>query len=240
MDHDFYNLDFGKNAWNFGQDVIETYNSYGLSFKFYSRFADMLEFFVENIDTKNSWQPMVQVVRMVMDAVYILDVGEVENWQWFTCALYKKWPTGKTPEKVIKAITQRDHRRPPKPPSYHTAPRGYCRFCGQPILREDGTINKRMHWHPECAKQYNLIYDLTKQRKAVFARDRGVCHICGTVDERLHGNWDMDHLVPLSESRGRIEAWHLNNIGTKCVACHREKSAEETKRRAKRRRENNV
>ena len=48
-------------------------------------------------------------------------------------------------------------RLPPKPKCYYTKVKGQCRWYGNMILNEDGSVNGRKHWHTECATQYMII-----------------------------------------------------------------------------------
>ena len=50
-------------------------------------------------------------------------------------------------------------RQPPKPDSYYTKIKGQCRWCGNMIVKEDGTINERKNWHQDCATEY-MIFNL--------------------------------------------------------------------------------
>lgn len=126
------------------------------------------------------------------------------------------------------------HRKPPKPEHYDIIVKGQCRYCGKPILRDDGTINRRSTWHPLCVKEYKLIYFPKETRKAVWKRDRGVCAGCGT---KCHiRNWDLDHRQPLIEALGRIEFWRLDNLQTLCKQCHVAKTGTEATARAAARR----
>jgi 5-methylcytosine-specific restriction endonuclease McrA len=120
------------------------------------------------------------------------------------------------------------YRNPPKPQHYFTAPKGYCRFCGEIILKADGTQRTRAHWHQECVEQYKLIYWPANTSKAVRRRDKGKCAKCGAKD----GDWQVDHIKPLVEAQGRVEYWLLDNLQTLCTECHKEKTALEAKMRA--------
>lgn len=95
-------------------------------------------------------------------------------------------------------------------------------------------------------------------RKFVFVRDRGVCQAegCGRNcapdggdEEKVRkiieqimspnptalnikpialGEWELDHVIPLSEAPRRgnpPELWMLGNMTTLCPECHREKTA---------------
>lgn len=123
-----------------------------------------------------------------------------------------------------------DHRKPPKPPFYHTAGKGSCRQCGENILKADGSINKRSNWHPKCVEEYKLIHFPRDTRRAVWKRDRGVCYLCHQIVNK--NAWEMEHIRPLYEANGDITFWELPNIAVCCIPCHREKSAREAGARA--------
>lgn len=123
-----------------------------------------------------------------------------------------------------------DHRKPPKPEYYDSAPKGDCRYCGQPIFKKDGRINLRAGWHKECVEEYKLIYWVKETRKAVWHRDRGHCAGCG-VKCGLKG-WEMDHIKPLIEAKGDISYWKLENLQSLCWGCHKRKTGSEASKRA--------
>lgn len=108
------------------------------------------------------------------------------------------------------------------------APYGTCRWCGDAILRDDGTPNRRRNWHPECVEEYKNSWP-HEWRRAVGERDGGVCAACpaGTPP---HERWEADHVLPLIDGGD----WSLGNAQTLCRAHHREKTAAENSRRAQR------
>jgi 5-methylcytosine-specific restriction protein A len=147
-----------------------------------------------------------------------------------------------------------EHRRPDI--RFPDAPRGTCRWCGDPILREPGAKqgdrDYRRRWHPACVDAYNES-DPREARRRARKRDRGVCGECGLDTNRLRRSvrgrgraaklrglgfvprrslWELDHIVPLIDGGGH----DLSNLQTLCVPCHRVKSAQETRERAERRR----
>jgi 5-methylcytosine-specific restriction protein A len=89
--------------------------------------------------------------------------------------------------------------------------------------------------------QWRLRTDPGYLRAQVFARDRGVCAVCGTDTEALRKDkrkldyaarrqfenqwgarrnlWDADHIVPVAEDGGECD---LSNMRTLCVKCHLE------------------
>ncbi|MAR77545.1 MAG: hypothetical protein CMD43_01215 [Gammaproteobacteria bacterium] len=122
-----------------------------------------------------------------------------------------------------------DFRKPPKPDSYYTKIKGQCRWCGNMIVNEDGTINERRSWHEECATEYMIIYHSREQRAQVRKRDKGVCNHCG----KFAMKWDVDHIKPLVEQRDVKEEdldwdyYKLDNLQTLCKPCHRLKTNSE-------------
>ncbi len=146
------------------------------------------------------------------------------------------------------------HRRPPIP--YPDAPRGSCRWCGEPILHPKGERagepNRRRRWHPHCVDAFNAS-DPREARRRVRRRDRGICAACGTdtvaLRRALRGRgerarrrsrgfkprgslWELDHIVPLVDGGSHDE----RNLQTLCTPCHTRKSAGEARERAQRRR----
>lgn len=147
-----------------------------------------------------------------------------------------------------------EHRRPAIP--FSEAPRGTCRWCGEPILHASGARrgqpNRRRRWHPQCVDAYDAT-DPRELRRRVRRRDRGRCAVCGldtyALRRRTRGRkpwaklrergfvrrrslWELDHIVPLIDG-GSHEP---SNLQTLCVPCHRAKSGRENSDRARQRR----
>ena len=126
-------------------------------------------------------------------------------------------------------------RQPPKPDSYYTTIKGQCRWCGNMIVKEDGTINERKSWHQDCATEYMIVYHSREARRHVWLRDRGKCNGCGKQCTRR--GWDLDHVRPLLEQKGLKEDeldwtyYGLDNMQTLCRPCHREKTNIDIKKR---------
>ena len=144
------------------------------------------------------------------------------------------------------------HRRPQI--RFTDAPRGTCRWCGDPILHESGAKkgerNNRRRWHQSCVDTYNES-DPREARRAVRKRDRGRCAACDAdtyaLRRKFKGRgshrklrelgfksrmslWEVDHIVPLIEGGGH----ELKNLQTLCTPCHKNKTAREAAaRRAK-------
>lgn len=68
------------------------------------------------------------------------------------------------------------HRRVEIPFPYR---RGWCRWCGEEILNDDGSPNRRRAWHPACVDAYQIAAWPTATRSALLERDDGVCAACG-------------------------------------------------------------
>jgi 5-methylcytosine-specific restriction endonuclease McrA len=117
--------------------------------------------------------------------------------------------------------------------------RGNCRRCGQPVPKGRYTFCS-----DHCVDQWRLRTDPGYLRAQVFARDRGVCALCGLDTEVLRKDkrkldytarkrfekewgrrrslWDADHIVPVAEGGGEC---NLTNMRTLCLQCHREVTA---------------
>lgn len=125
------------------------------------------------------------------------------------------------------------HRNPPKPPHYHSADQGQCRWCGEEILKTDGSVNRRARWHPQCVREYKLIHWPKETRKEVYRRDKGICRSCGKKCARKYRDvWHLDHIKPLIEAQGDLEYWKMDNLQTLCQDCHKLKTATEASARA--------
>lgn len=61
-----------------------------------------------------------------------------------------------------------DIRKCPIP--FPDAPRGQCRWCGQPITDENGILQKRRRWHPGCVDVYLLHASREVQVAALLKR----------------------------------------------------------------------
>ena len=70
-----------------------------------------------------------------------------------------------------------DLRRPPLP--HWESPKGACRWCGEGVLKPDGTPNVRRRWHDDCVTAYRVACFSSDMREAVYARDGGFCAACG-------------------------------------------------------------
>lgn len=129
-----------------------------------------------------------------------------------------------------------NHRKPPLPKSFYANRPGYCRWCGKPVLKEDGTINRRRHWHRKsdntnCLAEYFFVTRPQYARMVVRQRDKKVCAKCGRKDP----HWQLDHIVPLKDAPRELKYWGLSNAQTLCRECHKLKTASESAKRARRR-----
>lgn len=126
-----------------------------------------------------------------------------------------------------------EHRNPPKPTGWDKPTKGTCRFCGLPVLNDDGTVNKRTYWHPICVIDYKMIHWPAITRKAVWMRDAGKCAVCGHQCQRGGTDvWHLDHVKPLIEAQGNIIYWQMGNLQTLCQPCHHAKTGREATERA--------
>ncbi len=117
--------------------------------------------------------------------------------------------------------------------------RALCRWCSLEVPR-----GRRTFCSEWCVHEWKLRTDPSYLREQVFARDRGICKLCG-IDtcaaslelRRARGAhrarllerwglkrlsrktlWDADHTLPVSEGGGECD---LENIRTLCLVCHR-------------------
>jgi len=139
-----------------------------------------------------------------------------------------------------------------KPGGWVARKRGPCRWCGAPVPKGRFTF-----CGPACVHEWKLRTDPGYLRDEVFARDRGVCALCGLDTEALRRDkrkldfaarrrfetewgsrrhlWDADHIVAVVEGGGECG---LSNIRTLCLKCHRQATAELRARTAGRRQAN--
>ncbi|MFN0170390.1 MAG: HNH endonuclease [Bryobacteraceae bacterium] len=123
-------------------------------------------------------------------------------------------------------------------------PNGYplCRWC-----RLETSPPRRTFCSDYCVHEWRMRTDPGYLRECLFARDKGVCALCGidTVDEyrrirKLRGGkcglaladwgatrkrsslWDADHILPVAEGGGECD---LSNLRTLCLRCHRRETA---------------
>jgi 5-methylcytosine-specific restriction endonuclease McrA len=118
--------------------------------------------------------------------------------------------------------------------------RGSCRWCGSPVPKGRFTFCGQT-----CVHEWKLRTDPGYLRAQVFARDKGVCALCGLDTEALRKEkrkldwgarrrfekewgprgslWDADHIVPVVLGGGECD---LSNMRTLCLKCHRQATAE--------------
>jgi len=140
---------------------------------------------------------------------------------------------------------------------------GRCRWCGKPILGQDGSVNSRRTWHdgpnrlmtpamrarrrkgePACLHEYLMRARSAYARPLIYRRDRGRCRDCGHPLAPPQGVPGSDY--PPKPWRD----WELDhhrplkdggsfapaNQCARCVDCHREKTSREASERAAARR----
>jgi 5-methylcytosine-specific restriction protein A len=114
-----------------------------------------------------------------------------------------------------------------------------CRWCGIEV-----PLGRRTFCSPDCVHEWKLRTDPGYLREQVFARDRGVCAVCGIDAEGLRKEfrkldyrarrqflkewklkehwrrslWDADHVLSVAEGGGQCD---LANMRTLCLKCHR-------------------
>ena len=119
---------------------------------------------------------------------------------------------------------------------------GTCRGCHSVI-----TAPRRKTW---CSDACKKLYDPYWVKKAVIARDRHICQMCGTDIRAAYLAWRRarpDHSAPGCDMRDTWRAWRsgipreeydhivpfceggatvLGNMRTLCSACHKKRTAE--------------
>jgi 5-methylcytosine-specific restriction protein A len=132
-----------------------------------------------------------------------------------------------------------------KPGGWVKRARTPCRWCGGEV-----PARRRTFCGPACIHEWKLRTDPGYLRDQVFARDRGVCALCGVDTEALRKDkrkldynsrrqfekdwgrrrnlWDADHILPVVEGGGECG---LSNMRTLCLKCHRAATAELGRRR---------
>lgn len=140
---------------------------------------------------------------------------------------------------------------------------GHCAWCGEEIVFIDAAKSYRQRQRTRhrgdeheagdrnCHREHEVSY-VWDPRRAVRIREfreRGAiaCVDCGTVCEKapkreswrevgaagqVLERWDADHEIPLVDGGEHV----LENLRSRCVPCHREKTAREAAERSRRRR----
>lgn len=122
--------------------------------------------------------------------------------------------------------------------------RGLCRWCSLEVPRGRFTFCSEY-----CVHEWKLRTQPGYLRDQVFARDGGICAVCGVdsvaVARQLRYSragrraallehwglkrptrkslWDADHILPVAEGGGECD---LENIRTLCLRCHRQATIE--------------
>ncbi len=144
------------------------------------------------------------------------------------------------------------HRRPPLP--HWKSPNGQCRWCGEAVLRPDGSLSAS-RWHPACVTAYKIAAWPAEARFHVWVKNGGVCQGCGLdlAAEALNGlykgqtgdiaemrstlpswapKWQADHIIELVDSDRSLAHWSLDNLQVLCHSCHAAKSARSRRARS--------
>lgn len=152
-------------------------------------------------------------------------------------------------------MTRRDKVEIP----YSDAAWGTCRWCGDVILRPDGTQNLRRRWHATCQKDYSFLAHSGVARGWLAGTERGVCQGCGFEGGRLNGelrrqgwNYGYRAWTPCAKELKRIgfnpmqSLWDMDHVvplrdgggrgkewlWTLCQLCHKKKTSRENSLRA--------
>ena len=90
--------------------------------------------------------------------------------------------------------------------------RACCRKCGEEVPKGRRTVCGQ-----DCVDLWLLDRNPGYNRRRVYARDHGVCALCGAAK----GYWEMDHTLPLAEGGENT----MENFRTLCVPCHKVETA---------------
>lgn len=130
-----------------------------------------------------------------------------------------------------------------------TRGRALCRWCNLEVPA--GRFTFCSEW---CVNEWRLRTDPGYVREQLFARDRGICALCGAdagecwielkrsrgaQRQRLLAHWglkrltrktlwDADHVLPVCEGGGECD---LENLRTLCLICHRRETEALRRRR---------
>jgi 5-methylcytosine-specific restriction enzyme A len=123
--------------------------------------------------------------------------------------------------------------------------RALCRYCGREVPKGRRTFcggdratfvrgsGLYVTAGSGCVHEHCVRSDPGYARSCVWARDRGLCQLCGAVGRRHAGRgageWHADHIVPVVEGGG---ACALDNLRTLCRVCHSRETAKLAARRA--------
>lgn len=147
--------------------------------------------------------------------------------------------------RTSKAAGWVDQKKLPKGPNG----RALCRQCNEEVPK-----GRRTFCSQECVDRWSIKTNPSYARQLVFARDKGVCALCGLDCNRLYHElrrldwrarrdrlrelgipehrtsyWDADHIVPVVEGGGECD---LDNYRTLCIPCHQEATRALAARRA--------
>ena len=118
--------------------------------------------------------------------------------------------------------------------------KGYCRWCGLPVMDK-----RRFLWDQDCNQQYGMVLG-SPPTPSPWIKAR--CAECGDRPESRRGWWvlarlDIDHIYPIHQARETrdpkelVRSFLLENLQWLCEKCHLEKSSQEKRLAAERRRE---
>src|SRR5271157_4037114 len=103
--------------------------------------------------------------------------------------------------------------------------RPLCRQCGAEVPG-----GRRSFCGKACVDAWRIKTDPGHVRTLVYARDHGICRICGHQCGKR--DWQADHIVPVVEGGGECG---LDGYRTLCIACHKKETAALAARRAEQR-----
>lgn len=146
-----------------------------------------------------------------------------------TLPLDRIW--SRAPRSLDDYMAERDayrnhHRRPPLPTSMTRNEWGRCRWCDQPIVGEDGEINKRRLWHPECSFQAGIAFTPQHAYRRLVERDGERCARCGAT----RAVFEVDHITALALAPRHLWYWSIHNLQLLCTECHRLKTVADVRR----------
>jgi 5-methylcytosine-specific restriction endonuclease McrA len=87
-----------------------------------------------------------------------------------------------------------------------------CRWCKGAV-----SGRRRTFCSDACVHEWRLRSSPTYLRECVYARDQGICALCGINRRWLRGKWQADHILPVVEGGDS----NLENMRTLCIPCHR-------------------
>lgn len=86
--------------------------------------------------------------------------------------------------------------------------RGWCNWCGTPVKEKTSGRGWLKWWHDACEEEYQIIIKPDAARRAVFARDKGVCCDC-------EENWGDRYLLRAGQAIITSPEWDVCRRWTK-------------------------